>query len=150
MKPRFNRFNFETWAKRQTMRKLGNDDDRTEAERIARKAWPDLTSEQAFSKMFCDTSPAGETLRRAVNVAKQAGQLDASAAYQVGGDDATDVDDPRAALDELKQLIAEMRGRARDLSESDAWNRVVAANPVLAKRAFARPAMTSVYPFPRV
>jgi hypothetical protein len=115
----------------------------------AKRAQPDLSDAQAFAKMFCDTSPAGETLRRAVNVAKQAGLLDASGPYQVGGDDATDVDDPQAALDQLKELIAELRSRARDLTESDAWNRVVVANPLLAKRAFQRPTMTSVYQFPR-
>ena len=73
--------------------------------------------------------------------------LDA-APRDVGGDD-VDVDDPQAALDQLKELIAELRSRARDLTESDAWNRVVVANPLLAKRAFQRPTMTSVYQFPR-
>jgi hypothetical protein len=116
----------------------------------ARKAWPDLDDARAFTKMFTDTSPAGEALRRAVNVAKQtAGQLDAPAVRQVGGDD-VDVDDPAKALEELKGLIAEMRGRVRNLSESDAWNRVVRENPALAKRAIPRLAPVTSYPFPRV
>jgi hypothetical protein len=115
----------------------------------AKRAQPDLSDAQAFSKMFCDTSPAGEALRRAVSVAKQTGgQLPTP--RDVGGDDARDVDDPQAALDELKELIAELRGRVRNLSESDAWNRVVRENPLLAKRAFPRPAATTVYPFPRL
>jgi hypothetical protein len=116
----------------------------------AKRAHPDLDDSRAFTKMFTDTSPAGEALRRAVNVAKQtAGQLDAPAAYQVGGDDARDVNDPQAALDELKELIAEMRGRVRNLSESDAWNRVVRENPALAKRAIPRLAPVTSYAFPR-
>ena len=115
----------------------------------AKRAQPDLSDAQAFSKMFCDTSPAGETLRRAVSVAKQTGALLDAAPRDVGGDD-VDVDDPQAALDQLKELIAEMRGRVRNLSESDAWNRVVGENPLLAKRAFRRPAATTVYPFPRL
>jgi hypothetical protein len=114
----------------------------------AKRANPDLDDSRAFTKMFTDMSPAGEALRRAVNVAKQtAGLLDA-APRDVGGDD-VDADDPEAALDELNGLIAELRGRVRNLSESDAWNRVVRENPLLAKRAFRRPAATTVYPFPR-
>jgi len=76
--------------------------------------------------------------------------MDAPAGYVVGGEDARDVNDPQKALDELKDLIADMRRRVRDLSESDAWNRVTASNPELAKRAFQRPVMTNVHPFPRV
>jgi hypothetical protein len=112
----------------------------------AKRAHPDLDDARAFTKMF--TSPAGEVLRRAVSIAKQTGgQLPVP--RDVGGDD-VDVDDSQAALDQLKELIAELRGRVRNLSESDAWDRVLGAHPALAKRAFPRPGATTSYPFPRV
>jgi len=72
-------------------------------------------------------------LRRAIMVAKAAPLPEPE---QVGGDD-VDVDDPAKALAQLKEMIAELRRHARNLSESEAWNRVVRDHPALAKRAIA-------------
>jgi hypothetical protein len=46
MQPRFNRFTFETWAKRQAIRKLGTDRDREQAEQIARERFPNSRADQ--------------------------------------------------------------------------------------------------------
>jgi hypothetical protein len=45
-KPRFSRFNFEAWAKRQAIRKLGPDEDRKLAETIAAETLPGRPLEQ--------------------------------------------------------------------------------------------------------
>jgi hypothetical protein len=115
-----------------------------EIQRAAVKAWPDLSPEQAFTKMF--ESPAGEPLRRAVAIAK-AGLMPVMPT-QVGGAD-VDVDDPAEALGQIKQLIARMRAASPDLTESDAWDRVVRSYPRLARRAIPIPApgMAHAYPW---
>jgi len=100
------------------------------ATEYAKHEYPGLSDEQAFTRLYA--SPNGELLRRALAVAKAMPSPPA-----VGGDDATDVDDPARALAQLRELIAELRRHARDLTESEAWNRVVRDHPVLAKRAIA-------------
>jgi hypothetical protein len=98
---------------------------------VAKHEHPDLDDAQAFTKLFA--GPNGEMLRRAIMVAKAAPLPEPE---QVGGDD-VDVDDPAKALAQLKEMIAELRRHARNLSESEAWNRVVRDHPALAKRAIA-------------
>jgi hypothetical protein len=98
----------------------------------AKAEYPDLDDSRAFTKMFC--GPNGEVLRRAMMIAKAAPMPEPE---KVGGDDATDVDDPAKALAQLKEMVAELRRHARNLSESAAWDRVMRERPALAKRAFA-------------
>jgi hypothetical protein len=98
----------------------------------AKAEYPDLDDSRAFTKMFC--GPNGEVLRRAMMIAKAVAMPEPE---QVGGDDTTAVDDPARALAELKEMVAELRARARNLSESAAWDRVMRERPSLAKRAFA-------------
>jgi hypothetical protein len=100
----------------------------------AKAEFPHLDDCQAFTKLFTATGPNGEMLRRAVMVAKAAPMPEPE---EVGGDDATDVNDPAKALAQLQAMIAELRGRARHLSESELWNRVTRENPALTKRAIA-------------
>jgi hypothetical protein len=96
----------------------------------AKHEHPDLTSEAAFVRLYT----GNELLRRALQVAKAAPVLEPE---QVGGDDATDVNDPAKALAQLRRMIDELRRRAHNLTESEAWSRVVRENPRLAKRAIA-------------
>jgi hypothetical protein len=99
------------------------------ATEYAKHEYPGLSDEQAFTRLYA--SPNGELLRRALAVAKAM-----PSPPVVGGDD-VDVNDPAKALAQLQELIAELRRHARDLTESEAWNRVVRDHPVLAKRAIA-------------
>src|SRR5215469_332441 len=98
---------------------------------------------KAFAKMFTDTGPTGDTLRRAIQIAKVA---------QVGGDDA-DPDDAAAALEELHRLADAERRRDPALSASQAFARVFAdpGNAALAHRAHKRPTANAknAFPFPR-
>ena len=96
----------------------------------AKHEYPQLDDAQAFTRLYA--SPNGEVLRRALAVAKAM-----PSPPVVGGDDATDVDDPAKALAQLKEMVAELRRHARNLSESAAWDRVMRERPSLAKRAFA-------------
>ena len=98
----------------------------------AKAEYPDLDDSSAFTKMFC--GPNGEVLRRAMMIAKAAPMPEPE---QVSGDHATAVDDPARALAQLKEMVAELRRHARNLSESAAWDRVMRERPSLAKRAFA-------------
>jgi len=95
----------------------------------AKAEYPDLDDARAFTKLFA--GPNGEMLRRAVMIAK------AAPVPQVGGDDATDVDDPARALAQLKEMVAELRRHAHHLTESQLWDRALKQAPALAKRAFA-------------
>jgi hypothetical protein len=99
---------------------------------VAQAQYPDLSECSAFTKLF--TGPNGEGLRRAVMIAKAAPMPEPE---KVGGDDATDVDDPAKALAQLKEMVAELRRHAHHLTESQLWDRVMAQHKSLTKRAFA-------------
>jgi hypothetical protein len=98
---------------------------------------------KAFAKMFTDTGPTGDTLRRAIQIAKVA---------QVGGDD-VDADDAAAALEELHRLADAHRRSNPELTPSQAFARVFAdpRNAALAHRAHKRPTANAknAFPFPR-
>ena len=100
----------------------------------AKAEYPDLDDSRAFTKMFCGPGSESETLRRAVMIAKAAPM---PAPPRVGGNDATDVDDPAKALAQLREMVAELRRHASNLSQSAAWDRVMAQHKSLTKRAFA-------------
>jgi hypothetical protein len=99
---------------------------------VAKQEFPHLDDCQAFTRLFC--SPNGEVLRKAVMIAKAAPMPEPE---RVGGDDATDVDDPAKALAQLREMVAELRRHAHHLTESQLWDRVMAQHKSLAKRAFA-------------
>ena len=102
----------------------------------AKAQFPDLDDAQAFTKLF--TSPNGEGLRRAVMIAKGSPPANPMPEPEkVGGDDATDVDDPAKALAQLKEMVEQLRRHAHHLTESQLWDRALKERPALAKRAFA-------------
>ena len=96
----------------------------------AKHEYPHLTSEAAFTKMYA----GNELLRRALQVAKAEPMPEPEG---VGGDDATDVNDPAKALAQLRAMIDELRRHAHHLSESQLWDRVTRENSRLAKAAIA-------------
>jgi hypothetical protein len=99
---------------------------------VAKQEFPDLDDARAFTRLFA--GPNGEMLRRAVMIAKAAPMPEPE---KVGGDDATDVDDPAKALAQLKEMVEQLRRHAHHLTESQLWDRALKERPALAKRAFA-------------
>jgi hypothetical protein len=102
----------------------------------AKAAQPDLTDAQAFSRMFCDMSPAGEAMRKAITIAK-AGPLpprdnDEEDEEERERDERDDDD----AMDELHAKADELRKRLPHLSPEQAFAKVYAApeNVALRKR----------------
>jgi hypothetical protein len=109
------------------------------------------TPEQAFARVFAADDAEGRLFRKAIAICKQAPlQIDP---LQVGGDDATDSDDPEAALAELRRLADDQRRRSPELTSEQAFGRVFAdpANAALAARAHRRPTANAknAFPFPR-
>jgi hypothetical protein len=109
----------------------------------AKREHPDLSDAQAFSKMFGAANPTGDTLRRAVQVAKVA---------QVAGDDG-DADDAAEALDELHRLAEQHHRSNPELTPQQSFARIFAdpRNAALAARAHRRPVANekNAFPFPR-
>ena len=97
----------------------------------AKREHPYLSDAAAFAKMFTDPGPTGDTLRRAVQVAKAA---------QVGGDDG-DADDTAAALEELHRLAEQHHRDNPELTPDQSFARVFAdpRNAALAHRTHKRP-----------
>jgi hypothetical protein len=87
---------------------------------------------QAFARVFGGNTPEGLAFRKAVAVAKAL-----PGPEQVGGRDATDVNDPEKALAQLRDMVAELRRHAHHLTESQLWDRAIKERPSLAKRACA-------------
>ena len=73
--------------------------------------------------------------------------------YRRSSDDATDSDDPEAALAQLRRLADEQRRRAPVLSKDQAFAKVFSdpANAALAAKAHRRPVANAknMFPFPR-
>ena len=99
------------------------------ATEAAKAEYPDLDDSRAFTRLYT----GNELLRRALQVTKAAPMPEPK---QVGGDD-VNPDDPEKALAQLREMVAELRRHAHNLSESQAWDRVTRERPALAKRAFA-------------
>jgi hypothetical protein len=109
----------------------------------AKREYPDLSDAQAFAKAFSAAGQNGETLRKAVAIAKTA---------QVGGDDA-DAEDAAAALEELHRLAERHHRDNPELTPEQSFARVFAdpRHAALAHRAHKRPTANEkmFYPFPR-
>ena len=109
-----------------------------------KRAEPGLSDAAAFTKAFTAAGPAGDTLRRAVQVAKVA---------QVSGGDDADADDAEEALEELHRLADAERRRSPHLSASQAFTHVFSdpRHAQLAARAHKRPTANekNAFPFPR-
>ena len=116
----------------------------------AKREHPQLTDAQAFAKVYSAQDEGGVILRKAFNVVKAAGAapyFDLKPQF-VGGEDALDVDDPSKAIAQLTEI-----GRQKwpTASEAQQFENAFSdpANAELARKAYRRPAATTVYPFPR-
>jgi hypothetical protein len=98
---------------------------------------------KAFTKMFCDAGPDGQTLQRAIQIAK---------VTQVSGDDGDD-DDEATAMEELHRLAEQHQRSNPELTPQQSFARIFAdpRNAALAHRAHKRPVANAkmLYPFPR-
>jgi len=106
------------------------------------------TPHQAFARHF----ESNETFRKAIAVAKVVGLTPVEIeGRQVGDQDAVDVADPAEALRQIEAIIARVRARSPDLTQSAAWQKVLAEHPKLARAAIKRPEVNKAmaYPFPR-
>jgi hypothetical protein len=100
----------------------------------AQQIYPDMSPEGAFTKIY--TSPGGEPLRRAVQIAK--GLMDIEPVH-VGVADASDTDDAAKAYEQLQRLAIQQRKRAPFLSASQAFERAGRDRPDLLNRATSSP-----------
>lgn len=111
------------------------------------------SDDAAFARVFGAEGPDGVVLRKAHAVVKAASfpQMMDIVPTQVGGADATDVDDATKAYEQVVALAAEMRAKSPELTTAQAFARVMQdpANRELANRAHRRPAPTTSYPYPR-
>jgi hypothetical protein len=107
-----------------------------------KRAEPDLSDAQAFTKAF--TGPSGAMLQQAVQVAKVA---------QVIGNDDDDDDDAAAALEELQRLADAHQRKHPELTGQQAFARVFSdpRHAALAHGAHKRPTANekNAFPFPR-
>jgi hypothetical protein len=110
----------------------------------AKREHPQLTAAQAFAKVFSAQDEGGVILRKAFNVVKAA----TFTPIVVDGN-ADNPDDAREASQALSRLVEEQRARAPWMTAEQLYEEVMRKNPELTVRAFRRPAITSVYPFPR-
>jgi hypothetical protein len=85
----------------------------------AKAEHPDMTDAQAFSKAFGSASPAGETLRRAVAIAKGA------PAPTLDSDDDDDIGGSADALAELTRHAERLRAAQPALSREQALARIM-------------------------
>jgi hypothetical protein len=111
----------------------------------AEATYPNMTSEAAFSKMFC--GPDGLVWRQAIQIAK-ATQLEIMPVATEAGD--TDVaDDTQEATRQMERLVDEQIRRSPEMTRGAAWDVVVRDNPALAERALRQPSAKSYLAFPR-
>jgi hypothetical protein len=96
----------------------------------AQKAYPGERPDVAFAKLYC--GPDGELARRTTLAARDAGfisrtKTEKAATLQprvVGGADARAVNQPKAALAALQELVDEQRRQHPTLTEAGAWDKV--------------------------
>jgi hypothetical protein len=110
-------------------------------------------ADTTFEKMFCAQDEQGVTLRKAIAAARDAqffsrtSKAATLAPKQVGGAAAQAVDNPKAALDQINELVAVQRRANPTLSEAQAFERVYSdpKNAALAarERAENRPTATA-------
>lgn len=90
----------------------------------AKKLYPELTREQAFSKVFTAEDAEGQAIRRCWQIAKQGGDSDEVAAAE----------DDENALDELNALAADEKRRDPKLTKAQAFAKAYSDNPELAAK----------------
>jgi hypothetical protein len=83
----------------------------------AKREYPDMTDAAAFAKVFGDTSPAGETLRRAIEVAKFSHLLIMPVNVDTGDTDVEDDSDEATA--QRRQLNDAQQQRISDADAAD-------------------------------
>jgi hypothetical protein len=111
---------------------------------------PELRPDVAFAKLY----ESEESVRRACNIAKATFAevvLGPGVTPQVvGGEDARDVDDPRAALEAHARLQEIGKARWPDASEATQFANAFTdpKNAALANHAHRRPAPTTFFPHP--
>ena len=110
----------------------------------AQRLYPDMTPAAAFVKLYSDGSEDGVILREAHGIVKAA----TFTPIVVDGN-ANDPDDASEATQALSRLVEEQRARAPWMTAEQLYEEVMRKNPELTVKAFRRPAITSVYPFPR-
>jgi hypothetical protein len=93
--------------------------------------YPDASPAAAFTKAY--SSPQGEPLRRAIQIAK--GMLEPT--KPVGGED-VDPNDASKAYEQLQELAEKQRRRAPFLSAAQAFERAGRERPDLLRRATSR------------
>lgn len=93
------------------------------------------TREQAFSRVFTGDDDVGMVLRKACQIVKNSTLMPITP-VSVGGDAATDVDDPEDALAQLQALAERLRASSPALSKAQAFAKVFQdpANAALAAR----------------
>ena len=103
------------------------------ATKVAAERHPELSPAQAFAKVFTAGTDEARVLHSAIAVAKAA-TFNAFAPTQVGGNAAQDVDDPAAAIAQLKALGAQ---KYPSSSASDQFEKALIdpANHALARKA---------------
>jgi hypothetical protein len=111
----------------------------------AKREHPDLSDAQAFARAFGAAGPNGETLRKAVAIAK-AVQLEI-----MPDSTEADQDDSGKATRQMERLVDEQIRRSPETTRSQAWNVAVRENPMLAAAAIRRPTTNKAnsFPFPR-
>lgn len=116
----------------------------------AKRQFPNERTDVAFTKVFTGNSEEAATLRRAHAIIKNFPMMMVVAPTQVGGKDATAVDDPVDALAQLNDLAEEQRRRAPWMTPAQAFAAVYAAteNAQLAakERLQNRPRTTTINP----
>jgi hypothetical protein len=116
--------------------------------KIAVERWPELSKEQAFSKIFTASTDEARVLQKAIEIAKAMPFVFADTPLQVGGAAAQALDDPTEAIAQLKQL-----GRDKWPTASEAVQFANAMtdpkNAALAQKAHRRPSPTTSFAFPR-
>jgi hypothetical protein len=110
-----------------TLREVGEHGFTKMIEKYAKTVYPELTREQAFTKVFTADDDEGRAIRRAHAISKQ------GVADEPDDDDEADDED---ALAELETLAAEVRRRCPQLSKAQAFTKVYTdpANAKLAQR----------------
>jgi hypothetical protein len=123
------------------------------ASKVAAERYPELSSAQAFAKIYSDGGAEGRVLRQAINVAKLS-VFDLAPVY-VGGVDATheaiDATEQSEAYAQLEAMASKLRASSPWLSSEQAFAKVFEdpKNGKLAAKAHRRPSPTTSYEFPR-
>jgi hypothetical protein len=121
--------------------------------KVAAERYPELSSAQAFAKIYSDGGEEGRVLRSAINVAKLS-VFDLAPVY-VGGPDAMheaiDATEQSEAYAQLEAMASKLRASSPWLSAEQAFAKVFEdpKNGKLAAKAHRRPSPTTSYEWPR-